>query len=153
MKDNKDHKHNFILRENGIYYCSICNKTINETWYDETLKKEEILKKDGEKNRMIYKLEYIFESVKKSGTKNSMEQFIYTVEEIGEISEVIRCLNKDVRKKNLNKNDLAFEIGDTLITLYLITKFEKERIFYPDIIKFEEYREEKSKRNWGGKND
>jgi len=72
----------------------------------------------------IKKLEFIFEKVKESGTDNSTEQFIYTVEEIGEIAEVLRCLNKDVRKKNLDKNNLASEIGDTLITLYLITKFE-----------------------------
>ncbi|KKM22451.1 hypothetical protein LCGC14_1625180 [marine sediment metagenome] len=76
------------------------------------------------KKAKIKKLEFIYEKVRQSGTKNSTEQFIYTVEEIGEIAEVLRCLNKDIRKKNKDKNDLASEIGDTLITLYLITKFE-----------------------------
>ena len=70
------------------------------------------------------KLEFIFEKVKESGTKNSIKQFLYTVEEVGEIAEVLRSINGDLRKKNLDKNDLASEIGDTLITLYLITKFE-----------------------------
>ena len=70
------------------------------------------------------KLEFIFNKVKESGTKNSVDQFIYTVEEIGEIAEVLRCLNNDVRKKDKTKKDLAYEIGDTLITLFLITKFE-----------------------------
>ena len=74
--------------------------------------------------KKIKKLEYIFNSVKKSGTKNSIKQFIYTVEEIGEIAECLRCLDGDVRKKNKTKDDLASEIGDMLITLYLITKFE-----------------------------
>ena len=77
----------------------------------------------------LRKLELIYKKVKESGTKNSTEQFIYTVEEIGEIAEVLRCLNKDVRKKNKDRNDLASEIGDTLITLYLITKFENLDFF------------------------
>jgi NTP pyrophosphatase (non-canonical NTP hydrolase) len=76
------------------------------------------------KKTKIKKLEFIYKKVRDSGTKNSTEQFIYTVEEIGEIAEVLRCLNKDVRKKNKDKNDLGSEIGDTMITLYLITKFE-----------------------------
>jgi len=76
------------------------------------------------KKNEIKKLEFIYKKVQESGTKNSIEQFVYTVEEIGEIAEVLRCLNKDVRKKNKDKNDLGSEIGDTLITLYLITKFE-----------------------------
>ncbi len=74
------------------------------------------------------KLEYIFNKVKESGTKNSTEQFIYVVEEIGEIAEVLRCLNNDIRKKGKTKKDLAMdlamEIGDTLITLYLTARFE-----------------------------
>lgn len=70
------------------------------------------------------KLEFIFKKVKESGTKNSIKQFIYTVEEIGEIAEILRCLDGDVRKTDKDLNDLASEIGDTLITLYLITKFE-----------------------------
>ena len=81
----------------------------------------------------IKKMEFIFKKVKESGTKNSTEQFIYTVEEIGEIAEVLRCLSGDIRKKNKTKNDLASEIGDTLITLYLITKFEDLNFF--DILK------------------
>ena len=78
----------------------------------------------------ITKLEFIFEKVKESGTNSGIEQFIYTVEEVGEIAEVLRCLNGDVRKKNKTKEDLASEIGDTLITLYLITKFEDLDFFY-----------------------
>ena len=79
--------------------------------------------------KMENKLKFIFKEVRKSGTKNSIEQFIYTIEEIGEIAEVLRCLNKDVRKKDLNKNNLASEIGDTLITLSLIAQFENLNFF------------------------
>lgn len=81
----------------------------------------------------IEKLESIFKKVKESGTKDSIEQFIYTVEEIGEIAEVLRSINGDLRKMNKTKYDLASEIGDTLITLYLITKFEDLDFF--DILK------------------
>lgn len=77
----------------------------------------------------IEKLESIFEKVKESGTKNSTEQFIYVVEEIGEIAEVLRCMNKDIRKGKMNKKHLASEIGDTLITLYLVAMFENLDFF------------------------
>lgn len=77
----------------------------------------------------IKKLEFIFEKVKESGTRSSIQQFIYTVEEIGEIAEVLRCIYGDVRKTDKDLNDLASEIGDTLITLYLITKFESLDFF------------------------
>ena len=74
--------------------------------------------------RDLNKLEFIFKKVKESGTKNSIKQFVYVIEEIGEIAEILRILDGDERKSNKNKRDLASEIGDTLITLYLIAQFE-----------------------------
>jgi len=94
----------------------------------------------------IKKLEYIFEKVKQSGTKNSLQQFIYTVEEIGEIAEVLRSMYGDLRKNNLHHNHLIQEIGDTLITLYLLSKFEDL-----DFFEIFEFAINKEYKRWGGK--
>ena len=104
------------------FYCSNCKKKIRGEYPDSFLKKE--------KHKIhLDKLEFIFKKIKESGTKSGIQQFIYTVEEIGEIAEVLRCIYGDVRKMDKDLNDLASEIGDTLITLYLITKFESLDFF------------------------
>ncbi|MFW9873040.1 MAG: MazG nucleotide pyrophosphohydrolase domain-containing protein [Candidatus Thorarchaeota archaeon] len=88
------------------------------------------------------KLDFIFESVKKSGTKNSIKQFVYTIEEVGEIAECPRVMDGDSRKNNKDKEDLGSEIGDLLITLFLITKFENLDFFkiLDNVINKEYYR-------------
>lgn len=79
-------------------------------------------------NELKFRLNYIFDLVSNTGTNNVTQQFIYTVEEIGEIAEVLRCMNGDARKV-IHIENLGKEIGDTLITLFLMTKFERIDFF------------------------
>lgn len=73
----------------------------------------------------LLKIDYIFAMIKKSGTKDAIKQMIYVVEELGEVSECLRCIHGDFTKDNKTKEDLFNELGDLFITIMLIAKFEK----------------------------
>lgn len=83
--------------------------------------------------RYALDIDYIFKSIKKTGTKNSIEQFIYLSEEFGEVAECLRSIKlikkQDKKSYSKTKNDLSEEIGDLIIIIILICKFENLNFF------------------------